>query len=75
MGLWRVGPERAYPMALQLAEFLHYNPQERRAGKKLPLDSPERRSMLAKKLAEVRAKSQNKRKEKQQCQTRTSSST
>ena len=55
-------------MALRLDEFLYFSPQERRVAEKLPFDSPERKSMREKKLAEVRASSQHteERKEKPQ---------
>ncbi len=44
-------------MALRLDEFLYLNAHEKEAAEKLPIDSPERRSMLARKLAEIRANS------------------
>jgi hypothetical protein len=55
-------------MALRLDEFLYYTSRERRVAEKLPLDSPERQSMLARKLAEICANSQHidERKEKPQ---------
>jgi len=42
-------------MAYLLAELLCYSEEELRAAEKLPLDSPQRKSMLARKLAEIRA--------------------
>jgi hypothetical protein len=42
-------------MALQLAEFLYFSPQEREAAEKLPPHSPERKLMLERKLADIRA--------------------
>ena len=45
-------------MALRLDEFLYFTEEERRVAEKLPFDSPERKSMLARKLAEIRANSQ-----------------
>jgi hypothetical protein len=44
-------------MALQLAELLWYTEQERRAAERLPVDSPERKSRLAAKLAQIRSDS------------------
>jgi len=54
-------------MALQLAAFLYYTPEERAVAERLPLDSPQRKSLLACKLAEIHANSQRtaERKEKE----------
>jgi hypothetical protein len=46
-------------MALCPDEFLCLSEEERRTAEKLPLDSPQRKSMLARKLAEIRANSQH----------------
>jgi hypothetical protein len=45
-------------MALRLDEFLYLTPQEKQAAEKLPLDSPQRKSLLARKLAGIRVISQ-----------------
>ncbi len=41
-------------MALRLDELLYLSEEERRAAEKLPLDSPQRKSLLAQKLAGIR---------------------
>ncbi len=53
-------------MALRLDEFLYLSEEERRAAEKLPLDSPQRKSILARKLAEIRANSQQTDERKEQ---------
>lgn len=41
-------------MAYSLAELIYLSAAEVRVAEMLPLDSPERKSMLARKLAEIR---------------------
>jgi hypothetical protein len=51
-------------MAYSLAELIYLSAEEVRVAERLPLDSPERKSMLARRLAEIRAENeQNERQE------------
>jgi hypothetical protein len=42
-------------MAYHIFEILNYTPEEKKAAEKLPLDSPERKTMMERKFAALEA--------------------
>lgn len=59
-------------MAYSIAELIYLSAEEVRVAERLPLDSPERKSMLLRKLAEIRSDNeQNEQEEnKNRCSTK-----